>query len=97
LAGGVDTQSPVTLEGGAVTVAFHPSVDRAERIAAATASPEATPFAFCGPLRIIARMESWSPSVCAAPVGNNAVITAWAAALAAASREALAGTVLGTR
>jgi hypothetical protein len=55
------------------------------------------PLAFCGPLGIAANVEARNASNMGALVGNSAVKTVCAAAVAAASFEALAGTALGTR
>src|SRR5439155_10323575 len=86
-----------TAAAGGGTTALEPSLARAARIWFATNSPHEIPAVFCGPSGIPARIAACSASKVDILAGNK-LTRAWcAAALAAASRDALAGTALSTR
>src|SRR3990172_11559463 len=95
--GGVGCQTPGPLPEGGGTGASEPSSARQLRIRSATDSPQAMPLLFCGPFPMGARVAAWRSSKLEALVGKRVTSTLCAAALAAATLEALAGTVLCTK
>src|SRR6266704_2799253 len=96
-AGGVGCQAPGPLPVGGGTVAPEPSLARQARIWSATDSPQAMPALFCGPFRMAPRIVVLRSSKLGAFAGKRVTSTLCAAALAAASLEALAGTALCTK
>src|SRR6266571_6058582 len=96
-AGGVGCQAPGPLPEGGDSTASELSLAREARIWRATDSPQAMPLLFCGPFAMAARIVAWNSSKLGALVGNKVTSTSCAAALTAASLEALAGAALCTR
>src|SRR5260221_3100275 len=77
-------------------MAVAPSFERDWRICSATNSPQAIPVVFCGPSGTVERMAVCSASNADPSLEKSVMSTRCAAADAAASGEALAGTRLGT-
>src|SRR5262245_50719057 len=96
-AGGVGTHAPGSVPGGGETIASALSPCRESRIWAATDSPHSMPLFFAGPSAICPSVVVWRKSNDADADGNNAVSTSCAAALAAATRDALAATLPRTK
>ena len=96
-AGGVGCQTPGPLPEGGGTVVPEPSLPRRARISSATDSPQAMPAFFCGSFGMAVRIVVWRSSKLGAFAGKRVTSTLCAAALAAASSEALAGTAPCTR
>jgi hypothetical protein len=96
-AGGVGTHSPGPVAGRGNKTAVAPSLARAAMIWRATDVPHWIPLSFRCPFWIPARMSACKRSNIGAFVGKSATSTACAAALAAASLDALAGPALLTK
>ena len=73
------------------------SVALSARICRATCWPQSIPARLAGPSGIVARSAAKSSSKCSDSAGKSVASESCAAALAAASMEALAGTALLTK
>src|SRR5262245_9070167 len=95
-AGGVGCHTPGPEPDGGATIASALSLARAVTIWRPTSSPHSIPARFCGLSAMPPRIPVLTASKLVTSDGKSADSTAWAAALPAATTEALAGTPLGT-
>src|SRR5215208_5522537 len=96
-AGGVGFHAPTPVNDGRGATASELSAARELRTCLATNVPQSMPLRVCGRSGMASSVAASTTSNRAAYDGNKVTITSWPAAAAAASIDALRGTVLGTR